>query len=149
MVKSVTLCVLAIATTVVLFAQEKPAASEEEGKILALEAVWNRAEQAKDIGALSKLFAPNMIYVDHEGTLQTRDQFFNSVKNDSSPLEQLVTEDVITRSFGDSIVVTGIYRGKSTKNGKTTVIRGRFTDTWAKINGNWQCVASSATPIVR
>jgi hypothetical protein len=90
-----------------------------------------------------------MIYVDHEGTLQTGDQFFNSVKNDNSPLDQLVTEDVITRSFGDSIVVTGIYRGRSTKNGKTTAIRGRFTDTWTKMSGNWQCVASSATPVTK
>lgn len=149
MLKSLTLFVLAIAATLTLLAQEKPAISEDEGKILALESVWNRAEQAKDINALSKLFAPNMIYVDHEGTLQTREQFFNSIKNDNSPLDQLVTEDVVTRSFGDSIVVTGVYRGKSTKNGKTTVIRGRFTDTWARINGNWQCVASSATPITK
>ena len=149
MLKPLALFVSAIAVAVVLFAQEKPALSEDEGKILALESVWNRAEQAKDINALSKLFAPNMIYVDHEGTLQTREQFLNSVKNDASPLDQLVTEEVITRSFGESIVVTGVYRGKSTKNGKTTVIRGRFTDTWAKLNGNWQCVASSATPITK
>ena len=149
MLKSLILFVLAIAATLTLLAQEKPAISEDEGKILALESVWNRAEQAKDINALSKLFAPNMIYVDHQGTLQTREQFFNSIKNDNSPLDQLVTEDAVTRSFGDSIVVTGVYRGKSTKNGKTTVIRGRFTDTWARINGNWQCVASSATPITK
>jgi ketosteroid isomerase-like protein len=113
-----------------LLAQDKPAVSEEEGKILALESLWNRAEQAKDIGALSKLFAPNMIYVDHEGTLQTGDQFFNSVKNDNSPLDQLVT-------------------GRSTKNGKNTAIPGRLTDSWTKMNGNWQCVASSATPVTK
>ena len=88
-----------------------------------------------------------MIYINSEGTLQTREQFLNSVKNDASPLGQLVTEEVITRPFGEMIVVTGIYRGKSTKNGRTTVIRGRFMDTWAKVDGNWQCVASSATPI--
>jgi ketosteroid isomerase-like protein len=147
MVKSFFLSLVAVATTFALLAQEKPALSEDEGKIMALESIWNRAEQSKDINALSKLFAPNMIYVDHDGALQTREQFFNSVKNDSSPLDQLVTEEVITRSFGESIVVTGVYRGKSTKNGKVTLTRGRFTDTWAKINGNWQCVASQSTPI--
>jgi len=149
MVKSLSVLALAVVVALALVAQEKPGLSEDEGKILALESVWNRAEQSKDIGALSKLFAPNMIYVDSEGTLQTREQFLNSVKANTSPLDQLVTEDVITRSFGESIVVTGVYRGKSTKGGKTTVIRGRFTDTWAKLNGNWQCVASSATPINR
>jgi len=150
MLKSLSLFVSAIALSMPLFAQKKSTISEDEGKILALESVWNRAEQAKDISALSKLFAPNLIYVNSEGTLQTREQFLNSVKNDASPLDQLVTEDVVTRSYGgDIIVVTGVYRGKLTKNGKTTALRGRFTDTWTKINGNWQCVASSATPITK
>jgi len=149
MIKLLSLFVVAIALAASALAQEKAALSEDEGKILALESVWNRAEQAKDINALSHLFAANMIYVTSEGTLQTREQFLNSVKSDASPLEQLVTEDITTRSFGEMIVVTGVYRGKLTQNGKTTVIRGRFTDTWTKINGNWQCVASSATPITK
>ena len=57
MIKSLTLMVLAIAAAVAMYAQEKAALSEDEGKILALESVWNRAEQAKDVSALSKLFA--------------------------------------------------------------------------------------------
>jgi hypothetical protein len=26
-------------------------------------------------------------------------------------------------------------------------MRGRFVDTWVKLDGTWQCVASQATPI--
>jgi uncharacterized protein (TIGR02246 family) len=143
---SLLLC-LAFLVSFALLAQDKAQLSEDEGKILALEAVWNRAEQSKDINALSKIFAPNMTYIDSDGSFRTREQFLAHVKAETDPPDQLVTEEVATRAFGDCIVVTGVYRGKWTKNGKTNVIRGRFTDTWAKIDGNWQCVASQATGI--
>jgi ketosteroid isomerase-like protein len=136
---------MALAASFALFAQDKPPQNADEGKILALEGIWNRAEQSKDINALSKIFAANMTYVDTDGSLRTREQFLAKVKSETDPPDQLVTEDVATHAFGDCIVVTGMYRGKWTKNGKTTVQRGRFTDTWAKIDGNWQCVASQAT----
>ncbi len=138
---------LVLAASLMLCAQEKTQQSEDQGKILALEAVWNRAEQSKDVNALSKLFAPNMTYIDSDGSMRTREQFLAHVKSATDTPDQLVTEDVVTRAFGDCIVVTGVYRGKWTKSGKTTVLRGRFTDTWAKIDGNWQCVASQATGI--
>jgi ketosteroid isomerase-like protein len=140
------LCLVS-ALSLAVFAQEKAQRSEDEGKILALEAIWNRAEQSKDIGALSKIFSSNMTYIDSDGSLRNRDEFLAHVKAETDSPDQLVTEEVATRAFGDCIVVTGVYRGKWTKNGKTTVLRGRFTDTWAKLDGNWQCVASQATGI--
>ncbi|HTQ95891.1 MAG TPA: nuclear transport factor 2 family protein [Candidatus Acidoferrum sp.] len=136
---------LSLSVSLALLAQEKSQMNVDEGKILALEAVWNRAEQAKDINALSKIFAPNMTYIDSDGSFRTRDQFLAHIKSENDAPDQLVTEEVATRAFGDCIVVTGMYRGKWTKNGKNNVIKGRFTDTWAKIDGNWQCVASQAT----
>ncbi len=131
--------------SLVLLAQERPQLTEDEGKILALESVWNRAEQSKDISALSHIFAPSMIYVDYDGTLRNRDQFLTYIKNDTSSPDSLVTEEVVPHSYGDCIVVSGIFRGKWTKNGKPLVLRGRNIDTWTKINGTWQCVASQAT----
>ena len=136
---------LTLAFPLALRAQEKSQINEDEGKILALEAVWNRAEQAKDINALSKIFAANMTYIDSDGSFRTRDQFLAHIKSETDSPDQLVTEEVATRAFGDCIVVTGVYRGKWTKNGKNNVVKGRFTDTWVKIDGNWQCVASQAT----
>ena len=141
------LVVFALVSAVML-AQEKSKLSDDEGKILALESVWNRAEQTKDVAALSHMIAPSMTYTDYDGTFRTRDQFLEYVKTDTSSPEQLTTEDVIVHSYGDSAVVTGIFKGKwSTKTGKPLVLRGRYTDTWAKINGTWQCVASQATLI--
>ena len=143
-------CVLtmfAIALGWISLAQEKPQYSEDEGKILALENLWNRAEQAKDTTALAHIFAPTMVYVDYDGTLRTRDQFLDYIKNDTSSPEQLASEDLNIHSYREFAVVTGIFRGKWTKGGKTTTLRGRYVDTWAKIDGNWQCVSAQATLI--
>jgi len=139
--------VLAIACGCVAFAQEKAQLSEDEGKILALENLWNRAEQSKDVTALSHIFAPTMVYVDYDGSLKTRDQFLNYVKNDISSPDQLVSEDVTVHSYGNFAVVTGIFRGRWNKGGKVTQLRGRYVDTWAKINDTWQCVSAQATLI--
>jgi ketosteroid isomerase-like protein len=141
------LLVFAIACGFAVLAQEKAQLNEDEGKILALENLWNRAEQSKDISALSHIFAPTMVYVDYDGTLKTRDQFLNYVKNDTSSPDQLVSEDLAIHSYGNFAVVTGVFRGKWNKAGKITQLRGRYVDTWAKLNDSWQCVSAQATLI--
>jgi len=143
-------CVLiafAIACGWIALAQERPQYTEDEGKILALENLWNRAEQARDTTALSQIFAPTMVYVDYDGSLKTRDQFLAYIKNDISAPEQLVSEDLSIHSYGEFAVVTGIFRCRWSKSGKTTVMRGRYVDTWAKLGGTWQCVSAQATLI--
>lgn len=139
--------VLAVVCGCVALAQDKTQASGDEGKILALENLWNRAEQSKDITALSHIFAPTMVYVDYDGSLKTRDQFLNYVKNDASSPDQLVSEEVTVHSYGNFAVVTGIFRGKWNKGGKVTQLRGRYVDTWVKMNDSWQCVSAQATLI--
>jgi ketosteroid isomerase-like protein len=139
--------VFAIACGWLVLAQERPQYTEDEGKILALENLWNRAEQSKDITALSHIFAPSMVYVDYDGSLRTRDQFLAYVKNDTAAPDQLVSEDLNIHSYGEFAVVTGIFRGRWSKGSKTTTLRGRYVDTWARLGGTWQCVSAQATLI--
>jgi len=49
--------------------------------------------------------------------------------------------------YGESAVVTGVYREKGISNGKPYLRRGRFTDTWVNQSGTWVCVASQSTLI--
>jgi ketosteroid isomerase-like protein len=48
---------------------------------------------------------------------------------------------------GDAAVVVGIFRIKGVAKGKPYVHRERFVDTWVKINGAWQCLATTSTLI--
>lgn len=118
-------------------------------KVLALELAWNQAEERKDTKAMDALFDNAMVYVDYDGTFKTKAEFLARVKAASTHPQQEVTESMAGYAFGNSVVVTGIYVATGAENGKPYSRRGRFVDTWVLKNGNWLCVASQATPILR
>jgi ketosteroid isomerase-like protein len=121
--------------------------SADEGRILALETAWNHAEQTKDVAALDQLLAPQLVYIDYDGSFSTKQEFLATIKGEGLTPEQIVNEQQTAHVFGDCAVVTGIYREKGVNKGKPYSRRGRFTDTWVKVNGTWQCVASQSTLI--
>jgi ketosteroid isomerase-like protein len=121
----------------------------EQTKILALENAWNQAEEHKDIKALDSLLDSTLVYVDYDGSMMDKARFIESIKAPSLHPEQIVNESMTAHVYGDSAVVTGLYREKGEKNGKPYSRRGRFTDTWVYHDGAWVCVASQSTLIVR
>jgi hypothetical protein len=88
-----------------------------------------------------------LVYTDYDGTFMNKAQFMASMKAPSLHPEQIVNESMTTQVYGDSAVVTGVYREKGINNGKSYLHRGRFTDTWINENGTWRCVASQSTLI--
>ena len=123
------------------------ARSDEEGRVLALETAWNKAEESKDAKALEQLLAPTLVYIDYDGSLQSKTEFLDSVKAEGLQPAQITNESMTAHVYGDSAVVTGVYREKGTNKGKAYSRRGRFTDTWVKVSGSWECVASQSTLI--
>jgi ketosteroid isomerase-like protein len=121
----------------------------DEGRVLALETAWNHAEQNKDVAALDQLLAPQLGYVDYDGSIATKQEYLANVKKEGLEQEQIVNEEQNVHIFGNCAVATGIYREKGMNKGKAYNRRGRFTDTWVKVNDTWQCVASQSTLILR
>ncbi len=117
-------------------------------KVLALEHAWNQAEERKDTKALDALFDNALVYVDYDGTYRTKAEFLARVKSPTSMPQQEITESMTARTFGDTVIVTGIYAAKGVENGKPYTRRGRFIDTWTLKNGSWLCVASQSTPLL-
>jgi ketosteroid isomerase-like protein len=117
----------------------------ERTRILALENAWNQAEEHKDAGALNSLLADSLVYIDYDGSLMNKAQFLVSVRQPALHPEQITNESMTAQVYGDSAVVSGIYREKGVDKGKPYLRRGRFVDTWVKVNGTWQCVASQST----
>jgi hypothetical protein len=114
-------------------------------KILALEHAWNQAEAFKGLKALDALFDNALVYVDPDGTLLTKAEFLSRVK--SAPLQQVVTQSMAVKLFGNTAIVTGTYRATEIKHGKTLVLQGRFVDTWVYKDSTWICVAAQSTPL--
>src|SRR5579859_6665196 len=103
------LCLLA---SVSARAQNPPDQSVIRDKILALENAWNQAEEHKDAKALDSLLAGTLIYVDYDGTLMNKAEFMASVKRASLHPEQILNDVMATQIYGDTVIVTGLYREK-------------------------------------
>jgi len=121
--------------------------SDEGGRILALETAWNHALEAKDAKALEMLLANTMISVDIDGSVANKSEFLVSIKAPDYKPAQAVTEQSSVQVYGDAAVVVGVFRIKGTEKGRPYVHRERFVDTWIRINGAWQCVATTSALI--
>jgi ketosteroid isomerase-like protein len=117
-------------------------------RLIALENVWNTAEKARDVGALSLILDETMAYVDEEGLLLNKAEFLKSTRNSELRLQSLVTEGVSVHVFGEIAVVAGTYRVVGTLQGKSYHRIGRFIDTWIFKDGKWLCVTAQSTPVV-
>lgn len=136
------LCLLLVA----LCASAQTPDSSVEGKILALENAWGQAEKASDSRALHDLLDDSLVYIRYDGSLWNKSEYLASLKDTDSHMEQAVNENMTAHAFGDTVLVTGIYRIKGIEKGKPYSRRERFIDTWVH-RGNWVCVASQVTLI--
>ena len=135
------------ACAVLSMARQATRSSGEEGRIIALESAWDQAEQNKDAAAVANLLADNIVYVDYDGSISTKQQFLAEVKSADVTGEQIKNEGVTVHLYGNVAVSTGIYRDKGMEKGKPFSRRGRFTNVWLNQNGKWECIASQSTLI--
>ena len=127
-------------------AQQK-SISDEGGRVLALEQAWNRALEEKNSNALDMLLASTFLSIDIDGSVSSKSEFLASIKSPGYQPSQAVTEQSNVQVYGDAAVVVGVLRVKGKEKGKPYVRRERYADTWIKINGTWQCVATTSTLI--
>ena len=117
----------------------------EQARILTLENAWNQSVQQKDVPALRMLLAPDLIYVDYDGTLMNKVEYLASVQSLALHPVRIVNESMDIHFYGMVAVVTGVCRESGVKNGKPYVLLERFTDTWVRRGDNWVAVASQST----
>jgi ketosteroid isomerase-like protein len=136
-----------IVLSAVVFAQEKSATSGDEIQIQQLERGWNQAEARRDVTAISSIVADSLTYIDYDGSLMNKTEYLQSITKSELEPDHLYDEGSSTRVFGNAAVATGIFRETGVAKGKPYTHRARFTDTWIKQHGAWQCVASQSTLI--
>jgi ketosteroid isomerase-like protein len=132
---------------VVMTLAQQSNVSDEGGRVLALEKAWNHALEEKDTKALDMLLANSMVSVDIDGSISTKSEFLAGIKSADYQPSQAVTEQSNVQVYGAAAVVVGIFRVKGTEKGKPYMHRERFVDTWVKMNGTWQCVATTSALI--
>ena len=136
-----------IALSAVLFAQEKSAPSNDEIQITQLERAWNQAEARHDAAAVTNIVADTLTYIDFDGSIMNKAEYVKDVTSTAYQADHLFDEGLKVVVYGNAAVVTGVYRETGNTKGKNYVHRVRYTDTWIRRAGVWQCVASQNTLI--
>ena len=138
--------VLALAFSAAPAAQEHSAAADEI-QIKQLERAWNQAEAKQETEAINNLVADTLAYTDYDGTFMNKAEYMKWITEPGNKADHLFDEGMTVHVYGNAGVVNGIYRETGTNKGKPYTIRSRYTDTWIRRAGVWQCVASHSTLI--
>jgi len=117
-------------------------AQGDETKIIALENLWNQMQLNHDADAMGKLLDDDFVFTDYDGTIMSKPQFLESIRDKSYQLSVEASDNMKLHRHGDTVVVIGATHEKGTFKGKPYQHQGRFTDTWMKKNGQWLCIAS-------
>ncbi len=127
-------------------AQENSNASVE-GKIVALEKLWNQAYKSGDTKALDALLDDSIVLINDDGSQQSKKEFLASVKATNAQEQQVAPELLKVTVHGDVAIASGVLRVKGVEGGKSYTRRERFVDTWLHKGNTWVCIATDATPI--
>jgi ketosteroid isomerase-like protein len=144
---AIAVCVVVLVFGVAIPAQQKSGTVEQEQ--FQLEQDWTKALIKADVAFLDRLVAEDWVFTDPEGVVWTKAQSLAILKSGEDVITSLVPDDMKARVYGDAAVVTGRNTTKETLKGKDISGQYRWTDTWIKKAGRWQCVATHASIIVQ
>jgi ketosteroid isomerase-like protein len=140
-------CVVVLVFGVAILAKTQAGSVEQE--LIKLENTWNDALVKKDLASVNKILADDYIATDYDGIVSTKAQEMENLKSGESVVTSALTDDVKVRVYGDAAVVTFRWTSKATFKGKDTSGQYRWTDTWVKLAGRWQCVAAHGSKIAQ
>ena len=128
-----------------LQAQQSDVAIEKT--VTALEQTWLQSQKTSNPDLLAPLLADRFVNTGGDGTVTPKAETLALLK--TMKFESAEYYDVRVAIFGDTAIATGGFKGKGTDaTGKPLHVNERWTDTWVKMpTGQWQCVASHASPI--
>jgi ketosteroid isomerase-like protein len=144
---SVAVLVFAVAVQAQPLAQTKSGGVEQE--LIKLEKEWSEALIKRDVAFLDRIFADDYIGTDSDGNVLTRTQDMASLKSGDYLIISTVLDDIKVHVYGDVAVYFGRSTDKAQFKGKDVTGQYRWTDTWVKLAGHWQCVASHGSRIAK
>ena len=134
----VVLLVLLTTALPTLATQEQP---DEKEKILALERQWCDAYLHADTAFLKRFVVDDFTLTSSQGRISTKADDLKELSTGTTKYEVFENRDMKVRIYGDTAVVTGTTVVKGVTNGKPYSTEVVFTDTLARINGEWRGVA--------
>ena len=128
------------------YAQTQSAA---EAEVIKAENDWMTAVQKKDGATLHMRLADECIETSSSGATSSKAQVIAEALSAADVIDTYLLTDLRVRVYGETGVVTGLLTIKSSLGGKDTSGAYRFTDTWVKRDGRWQCVAARSARVAK
>ncbi len=139
-------CVLALAVLAGCSSRQGPASAEQEIRALAEE--WMAAYAKGDVATIDRIEAADAVLTDAYGSVLTKADDLAEVRSGAYALKSWANEEMRVRLLGDTAVAHGVTRTEGTYKGRDFSHRTRWTDTWVRKDGRWQCAASHNSRIV-
>ena len=114
-------------------------------KVIDLDRQRMSAMAQKDIAALNKLIADDLVYTHSSARLDTKQSLIGNMESGSTVYTSMVPSDVKAIDCGDTVILTGSCRIGVQSGGNAMNFGVRFTDVWANKGGKWQMVAWQST----
>lgn len=110
-----------------------------------LEQSWAAALLKRDAAVLERLLADELVDTSPTGEVATKAEDVAAVP--SYNFASYVADEIRVQIYGQAAVVTGRSTQKGSFKGKDLSGVYRWTDTWVKRNGKWQCVATQGSKV--
>jgi ketosteroid isomerase-like protein len=138
-------CVGVLVFGLTILAQQRNVRPEQE--LLKLEQQWGDALVKPDLTFLDRIMAEDYMFTSPLGEVLTKAQMLAELKSGEDVVSSVVNHDMKVRVYGDAAVVTGHSTYKETVQGNDISGEYRWTDTWIRKDGRWQCVADHASRV--
>ena len=134
---------LRTATLAVLLSLSSAAAATTEDDLRALEETRRDAIARQDFDVLRRIYASEFVAIAGNGTFIDRDRLFGLFRAVDRSLAFSV-DDIRVIDLGDTALFLGRLVGRS---GERIVSSARFSHTFVRKDGQWQCVFGQSTPV--
>jgi ketosteroid isomerase-like protein len=119
------------------------AAATTEEDLRAIEETRRDAIARQDFEVLRRIYAPEFVAIAGNGAVIDRDRLFGLFRAVDRSLAFSVDE-IRVIDLGDTALFLGRLVARS---GEKTVSSARFSHTFVRKNGQWQCVYGQSTPV--
>lgn len=139
--------VVALVFGVAILTQAQTQGVEQE--LIKLENEWAEAVVKHDTASMEKLntMMADEFVMTFDGSNFTKAQLLEYIKTREDEILSLATDEWNVHVYGDAGVVMARNTMEMRSAGKETTSQNRFTDTWIKRDGRWQCVAAHNSTI--
>lgn len=135
------LCGLLFALLIAAPIQAQREGTTEEQALFRLENEWAQAVISRDAATLRRMTAPRWVYSDESGVME-REAGISAFTSGTDTVRMATNEKMRALVYDNAAAVVGILVMKGSGPHGAFTHRYRYTDTWVKLDGRWQCIAS-------